>query len=163
MAVDTKVIERVITIQASPETVFRLLTDPVQYVRWKGKLAELEPRPGGTFRVEFASTTDVVTGKFVEVIPGRRVVFTWGWEGSEVVPAGASTVEIDLEREGTGTRLRLIHRGLPEGAIASHAAAHPAKLNSDNVGRKRTRYSISMSRFESDLGRCLQRIAVIVN
>jgi len=121
MAVDTKVIERVITIQASPETVFRLLTDPVQYVRWKGKLAELEPRPGGTFRVEFASTTDVVTGKFVEVIPGRRVVFTWGWEGSEVVPAGASTVEIDLEREGTGTRLRLIHRGLPEGAIASHA------------------------------------------
>ena len=42
MALDTKVIERVITIDASPETVFRLLTDPVQYVRWKGKLAELE-------------------------------------------------------------------------------------------------------------------------
>lgn len=121
MAVDTKVIERVVTINAPPETVFRLLTDPVQYVRWKGKLAELEPRPGGKFRVEFASTKDIVAGRFVEVIPGRRVVFTWGWEGSEVVPAGTSTVEIDLEPEGTGTRLRLVHRGLPEGAIASHA------------------------------------------
>ena len=121
MAVDTKVIERVITIQAPPETVFRLLTDPVEYVRWKGRLAELEPRPGGKFRVEFASTKDIAAGKFVEVIPGRRVVFTWGWEGSDLVPPGASTVEIDLEREGTGTRLRLVHRGLPEGAIASHA------------------------------------------
>ena len=34
MAVDTRVIERTITIEASPETVFRLLTDPVEYVRW---------------------------------------------------------------------------------------------------------------------------------
>ncbi len=29
MALDTKVIERVITINAPPDTVFRLLTDPV--------------------------------------------------------------------------------------------------------------------------------------
>src|SRR5207245_7967916 len=54
MAVDTRVIERTITIEASPETVFRLLTDPVQYVRWKGRIAELEPTKGGTFRVQFA-------------------------------------------------------------------------------------------------------------
>jgi uncharacterized protein YndB with AHSA1/START domain len=120
MAVDTKVIERVITIDAPPETVFRLLTDPVQYVTWKGRLAELEPRPGGRFRVEFASTKDVAAGKYVEVIPGRRVVFTWGWEGNEMVPPGSSTVEIDLTPLGSGTRLRLVHRGLPQVAIASH-------------------------------------------
>src|SRR3979411_791860 len=68
MAVETKVIERVITIDAPPETVFRLLTDPVQYVRWKGKLAELEPEPGGKFRVEFASTKDIAAGNYGEVI-----------------------------------------------------------------------------------------------
>ena len=120
MALDTKVIEREITIDASPETVFRLLTDPTQYVRWKGKLAELEPRPGGRFRIAFASTKDIAAGKYVEVVPGRRVVFTWGWEGNEQVPPGVSTVEIDLIPEGAGTRLRLVHRGLPEEAIASH-------------------------------------------
>lgn len=120
MAVDTKVIERVITIDAPPETVFRLLTDPVQYVRWKGKLAELEPRPGGKYRVEFPSIKDIAAGKYVEVIPNRRVVFTWGWEGNDVVPPGSSTVEIDLTPVGTGTRLRLVHRGLPQDAIASH-------------------------------------------
>jgi uncharacterized protein YndB with AHSA1/START domain len=120
MAVDTKVIERVITIDAPPETVFRLLTDPVQYVRWKGKLAELEPRPGGKYRIEFPSTKDIASGKYVEVIPNRRVVFTWGWEGNDAVPPGSSTVEIDLTPVGTGTRLRLVHRGLPQDAIASH-------------------------------------------
>lgn len=120
MTVDTKAIEKVINIAARPETVFRLLTDPNEYIRWKGKLAQLEPRPGGTFRVDFQNDKDIAAGKFVEVVPGRRVVFTWGWEGSEIVPPGSSTVEIDLEPDGQGTRLRLVHRGLPEGAVASH-------------------------------------------
>jgi uncharacterized protein YndB with AHSA1/START domain len=121
MAVDTRVIERVITIDAPPATVFRLLTDPVQYVTWKGRLAELEPRPGGRFRVEFGSAKDIAAGKYVEVVRDRRVVFTWGWEGNEMVPPGSSTVEIDLEVMGSGTRLRLVHRGLPQEAIASHS------------------------------------------
>ena len=120
MALDTKVIERVITIDASPDIVFRLLTDPVQYVRWKGRLAELEPRPDGTFRVEFGSAKDIAAGKYVEVIRDRRVVFTWGWQGNEAVPPGSSTVEIDLKPMGSGTLLRLVHRGLPQEAVASH-------------------------------------------
>ena len=81
MAVDTRVIERTITIEASPETVFRLLTDPVEYVRWKGRIAKLEPTKGGTFRVQFADPKQVASGRYVEVVPNRRVVFTWGWEG----------------------------------------------------------------------------------
>lgn len=121
MAVETKVIERVITIDAAPDIVFRLLTDPVQYVRWKGRLAELEPRPDGTFRVEFPSTKDIAAGKYVEVVTNRRVVFTWGWEGNEMVPPGSSTVEIDLKPMGSGTQLRLVHRGLPQEAVASHS------------------------------------------
>ena len=121
MTVDTKAIEKVITIAARPETVFRLLTDPNEYVRWKGKLAHFEPRAGGDFRVDFPEDKGTVDGEFVEVVPNRRVVFTWGWQGSPIVPPGSSTVEIDLEPVGEGTRLRLVHRDLPEGALASHA------------------------------------------
>ena len=40
-------------------------------------------------------------------------------EGSPL-PPGSSTVEIDLQPMGSGTRLRLVHRGLPQEAIASH-------------------------------------------
>ena len=120
MSVDTKVIERVITIDAKPETVFHLLTDGGEYVKWKGENAQLDARPGGLFRVTFPNRTDVVSGKFVEVIPSRRVVFTWGWEGSPLVAPGSSTVEIDLEPVGNGTRLHLVHRGLPPETLASH-------------------------------------------
>jgi len=121
VTVDTKAIEKVITIAARPETVFRLLTDPSEYVRWKGKLAQLEARPGGMFHVDFEDDKSTVDGRFVELIPSRRVVFTWGWKDSALVPPGSSTVEIDLEPDGQGTRLRLVHRGLPEGALASHS------------------------------------------
>ena len=121
MAVDTRVIERTITIQAPPETVFRLLTDPTEYVRWKGRLAQLEAKPGGVFHVEFADPASIAAGRYVEVVPGRRVVFTWGWEGNAMVPPGSSTVEIDLEPSAGGTRLRLVHRGLPEEGVQSHA------------------------------------------
>ena len=118
---DADAIEHVIDIAASPETVFRLLTDPSEYVRWKGRLADLDARPGGRFHVSFADTA--VRGEYLEVVPNRRVVFTWGWDapGAAVGPGG-STVQIDLEPRGTGTRLRLVHRGLPAAEVASHAA-----------------------------------------
>ena len=121
MSIDRDVIERVIDIAASPETVFTLLTDPEQYVRWKGRTAALDPRPRGVFDVGFADGGRVL-GEYVEIVPNRRVVFTWGWDSPEaVVGPGGSTVEIDLEPKGTGTRLRLVHRGLPASERTSHS------------------------------------------
>jgi uncharacterized protein YndB with AHSA1/START domain len=120
MSTDLDVIERVIDIAASPETVFTLLTDPEQYVRWKGNKARLEPHHGGAFEVGFANGARAM-GEYVEVVPNRRVVFTWGWDGPDaVVKPGGSTVEIDLEPRGNGTRLRLVHRGLPVAEVAGH-------------------------------------------
>src|SRR5207244_3392015 len=46
------VIEREVRIEAAPDTVFELLTDPEQYVRWKGRKAWLDATPGGEFKVE---------------------------------------------------------------------------------------------------------------
>jgi uncharacterized protein YndB with AHSA1/START domain len=114
-------IEREIHIDASPETVFAFFTDPALYVRWKGKLATLDPRPGGLYRVNIDGTR-VARGEFVEVSPHRRIVFTWGWEdpGNPVQP-GESTVEVELRPDGEGTLLRLVHRDLPEEATAGHA------------------------------------------
>ena len=111
---DTRVdaIVREMHIDAAPETVFEFFTDPAKYVRWKGKLARLDPRPGGRYEVDVTDEA-LARGEFVEVDPPRRVVFTWGWEGSDNVPPGSSTVEIVLEPDGEGTLLRLTHRDLP--------------------------------------------------
>ena len=108
-------------IAAPPELVFPYFTDPARMVDWMGIAALLDPRPGGTFRVE-ANGRDVVLGEYVEVRPPHRVVFTWGFEGAEpFVPAGSTRVEVTLEPDGGGTRLTLLHHGLPEAARGAHA------------------------------------------
>ena len=111
-------VEVQVRLNASPEEVFPYLTEPDRYVRWQGVKAELDPRPGGVYRVWMDADT-VASGEFVVVEPARRVVFTWGWEGNEGVPPGSTTVELTLAADGDGTVLSLRHTGLPDGEAAA--------------------------------------------
>ena len=116
-------------IQARPETVFAYFTDPQRYRRWQGVDAELDARPGGLFRITMTGrSATVVRGRFLEVDPPSRLVFTWGWEPTaasadvmaEIGP-GQSVVEVVLVAEGDATILRLRHSGIPsEGAWNFH-------------------------------------------
>jgi uncharacterized protein YndB with AHSA1/START domain len=111
---------REVHIDAAPDTVFAFFVDPDRIVRWMGKTATLEPRPGGLFRIDYGQG-DVARGEFVEVDRPRRVVFTWGWEKSgDPVQPGQSTVEVDLEPAGEGTLVRLRHSGLGRDSRKSH-------------------------------------------
>ena len=115
-----ELVQREITIDAPPSAVFEFLTNPAKMVLWMGTEALLEPWPGGRYRVN-VSGHERVRGKVLEIIPDRRLVFTWGWEeGSLPLAPGQSTVEISLEPDGDRTRLRLIHRDLPPVLHAFH-------------------------------------------
>jgi uncharacterized protein YndB with AHSA1/START domain len=114
----TNTVEVTVRLEGPPDEVFSYLTEADRYVRWQGVKAELDPRPGGVYRVWMDANT-VASGEFVEVEPARRVVFTWGWEGDEDVPPGSTTVELTLESDGDGTVLSLRHTGLPDGAAAA--------------------------------------------
>jgi uncharacterized protein YndB with AHSA1/START domain len=91
--------------------VFAYFIDPELYQRWKGNTPELDPRPGGLYRVLMPSG-DLVRGEYVTVEPPTRVVFTWGFQGSSDLPPGASTVEITLHADGDDTIVRLRHERL---------------------------------------------------
>ncbi len=109
------VVEQTIRIEARPEIVFDLLTDPRQVLRWQGLEAEIDATPGGIYRVRMNVLGHTIRGRFLEVTPHTRVVYTWGWEVGELaVPAESSTVEITLAADGPGTLLHLLHRGLPD-------------------------------------------------
>jgi len=116
-----KLIERELFIDAPPERVYELLTDAELLTEWMAPEADLDARVGGRIRWTH-SEGDSVIGNFVELVPARRVVFTFGWDRPDVaVPPGSTTVEIDLRPARGGTQLRLVHRGLSGPMADAHA------------------------------------------
>jgi uncharacterized protein YndB with AHSA1/START domain len=120
---ETGAVERELAIAARPETVWEFLVDPEKAALWMGRGIELEPHPGGRYRVDVIPGS-VAVGEFVEVDPPRRLVWTWGWEpgGLATLEPGSTTIEVELIPDGDGTTLRFTHRGLPtEEARRRHA------------------------------------------
>jgi uncharacterized protein YndB with AHSA1/START domain len=118
-----------VVIDARPATIFPFLTDPAQHILWMGTKAELDPRVGGDYRVMVQGQHPGV-GKFVEVVADQKVVFTFGWdEPDHPIPAGSTEVEITLIPDGSKTKVRLVHRGLPDDAVSDHTQGWNHYLN----------------------------------
>jgi uncharacterized protein YndB with AHSA1/START domain len=104
----------------APEKVWRAWTDPEAIKRWWGpgpgepvSLAELDVRVGGRFRIVFGGThgkDHEVQGVYKEVVPNRKLVFTWTWPNS--TPERESVVTIVFKATGTGTELAFAHERL---------------------------------------------------
>jgi uncharacterized protein YndB with AHSA1/START domain len=110
-------VRKELTIGAPRERVWRALTEADELLRWfPDRSAEVDLRPGGTFRLEWESN-DGDTGVFEEIDPPSRLVFRWWQEGSE----HRLRVEITLEEVEGGTRLVLVERGF--GAFAEERRA----------------------------------------
>ena len=114
------VVQREVQIAAPPATVFAFLTDPEKIVGWMGAEATIEAQPGGLYLLKVRSDR-AARGEFREVVPVHRLAYSFGWEGSEVVPPGSSLIEIDLIDRDGGTLLRMTHSGLPN---AEQCAGH---------------------------------------
>lgn len=110
---DPSVLEVSIHIAAQPATVFGYFTDPARYVQWMGRTATLQPVPGGLYRINMRDGAEAV-GKFVEIDPPRKLVFTWGWTHQPTIPPGSTRVVVTLTPEGDGTFVVLRHYGLPD-------------------------------------------------
>ncbi|MCL2453572.1 MAG: SRPBCC domain-containing protein [Alphaproteobacteria bacterium] len=140
----TREVRLQIRINASPETVFGLLTDPAHMKTWFAELVEADARPGGLFRISGPDGVSI-EGTYLEVIPIRKVVFTWG--GVEGLKPGQSTVEFLLEPDGQGTLVYLRHYGLPPPTVEAHRRGWVysglAKLKDAAEGRRPTRLCLS--------------------
>jgi uncharacterized protein YndB with AHSA1/START domain len=116
---DELVVER--RVSAPPSAVYAYLTESSRWARWQGVDATIEARPGGVFRI-LMPAGQTARGQFVELVPDRRVVFTWGFVDVPGIPPGSTTVEIDLVPDGDATLVRLTHRGLSGEGIEIHRA-----------------------------------------
>ena len=137
-------------IDAAPETVFAVLTDPAHMKTWFAELVKADPHPGGLFRISDADGISV-EGTYLEVVANNKVVFTWG--GVEGLGPGQSAVEFLLKPDGEGTLLRLRHYRLPVAPsvqlIEASAASH--------IMRRTTRHNYPPFRQESRRRRSVPR------
>ena len=113
--------EKSVLVPLNADETFALITQPDRLRRWQVITARVDLRAGGDYRWTIIPGNSA-GGTFTEVEPGRRAVFTWGWEGSADLPPGASTVIITLEPTPGGTLVHLVHEGLTGEQAASHAA-----------------------------------------
>ena len=113
--------EKSVLVPLNADETFALITQPDRLRRWQVITARVDLRAGGEYRWTVIPGNSAA-GTFTEVEPGRRVVFTWGWEGSAELPPGASTVIITLEPAAGGTMVHLAHEGLAGEQEVSHGA-----------------------------------------
>lgn len=108
-----------IHIEAPPERVYEYFTESESIVRWMGDRAVLDPRPGGEFTLFFGDRS--VQGRYVELDPPRKLVIAWGRRGSRELPPLSSTLEVFFTPESGGTRVDIVHHGLPDSEAHRHA------------------------------------------
>ena len=99
-------------VAARPETVFSYFTDPSRMVRWKGATARLDPQPGGEYFCDMEDGV-IMEGRYLELDPFKRIVFSFGWRGHPVVSPGSTRVEVLFEPSEGGTLVTLRHHDLP--------------------------------------------------
>ena len=111
--------DKSVVVPLDPEATFALITQPERIRRWMAVAARVELRPGGDYRWT-VTPGHTAAGTVVDVEPGKRVVFSWGWEDGDPAPGG-STVTVTLTPVDAGTEVRLVHDGLNEEQAAHHA------------------------------------------
>jgi uncharacterized protein YndB with AHSA1/START domain len=106
-----KTIEKEVVIEAPPDVVWRIVTDPEQIRQWFADEAEVELRVGGSGRLRFKSG-DSYQLQVEALEPPRRFAFRWLQpEGSPARVDNSMLVEFTLEPEAGGTRLRVVESG----------------------------------------------------
>lgn len=111
--------------------VFRALVDADAIMTWRvpdgmtSEVHEFDGREGGAFRISLtyeaptgtgksSAHTDTYHGRFVEVVPGERVVEVFEFETGDPAFQGEMTMTTTLTEAGGGTDVLIVHEGLPD-------------------------------------------------
>ena len=109
-------------IAASRERVFAAWTTPEAIKVWFGPGScrvldvQVDLRVGGEYCFQL-STEQLgeikVSGRYQEVTPPAKLVYTWQWAGNPELARGSSLVSVEFVPAGVSTEIRLTHEQLP--------------------------------------------------
>lgn len=102
------------TFMVSQEKVFRAWTDPTQLQKWFAPsegvrtTAKVDLQEGGEYSITLGSFT--ARGRYQEVKPYDRLVFTWRWDHEDHF--AETLITLTLKSQSGGTLLSLLHERL---------------------------------------------------
>lgn len=120
-------IKKNIVIDATPEAVFKAITDPNELTQWFPDQAILEPKIGGKMKFSFFKTDSEYRqmdyfpeGTITEIIPNKKISYTWQEPNIPGFPNTVVTWELE-KMEDNKTRLKLFHTGFkPDETAKKH-------------------------------------------
>ena len=115
---------------APPERVWAALVDPEALLAWlhpggmTGSFERFDARPGGTYRMVLTYSdasgapgkasvdSDIVEARFVDIVPGERVVQAVDFVSDDPAYAGTMTMTWEVTAVDAGTRVDIVARGV---------------------------------------------------
>ena len=134
-------------IAATPDCVYAALVDPEALVVWlppagmTGTFERFDARPGGSYRMVLAyanasasrgkatADSDIVESRFIDLVPGVRVLQAVDFVSDDPTYAGTMTMRWEVTEVDAGTRVDIIADNVPDGiAVKDHAAGLASSL-----------------------------------
>lgn len=135
-------------VRAAPARIYQAFVDPRAWIAWlppqgmTARLDHFEPRAGGTYRLiltydapgdeapgKTSAAADVVHGRFVELLPDRRIVQEVRFESDDPAFAEAMTMTWSLAPVLAGTQVTFTCENVPDAIRPEdHAAGLASSL-----------------------------------
>lgn len=140
-------------IRASPEAIYGAFVDSEALMAWlppegmSGRALLFEPREGGRYRIELrlegeghgvsgktTERTDVAGGRFLELVPGERIVQTVEFDSADPDFAGTMVMTWTFDAQSEATLVTVSAADVPPGISAEdHRAGLASSL--ENLAR----------------------------
>lgn len=134
-------------IAAPLDRVYAALVDPDALTVWlppggmTGRFDRFDARPGGSYRLvltyadassapgKATADSDIVEARFVDIVPGVRVVQAVDFVSDDPAYSGTMTMTWTVTAEDTGTRVDIRADDVPDGiSAADHAEGLSSSL-----------------------------------
>ena len=134
-------------IAAPPDRIYAALVDPEALMVWlppegmTGRFERFDARSGGSYRLvltyadpsgsrgKATADSDIVEARFIDLVPGVRVVQAVQFVSDDPAYAGTMTMRWEISLADGGTRVDIIADDVPDGIDADdHAAGLASSL-----------------------------------
>jgi uncharacterized protein YndB with AHSA1/START domain len=134
-------------MDAAPGRVWAALVNPEALLTWLppggmiGGFERFDARPGGSYRMvltyadasgapgKATADSDIVEARFVDIVPGQRVVQAVDFVSDDPAYAGTMTMTWEVTAVDAGTRVDIVAEDVPDGVSAEdHAAGLASSL-----------------------------------